>query len=302
MKIKKIHLIILFIVLAPGIVVGGLWAAGSKSQATPASPLPAQTLSTGGEGDIPREYRGKLQLFILAGQSNMSGRGEIPPEAESDPKVYVFGNDDRWRLATEPIDDPTGQVDKVSEDENAGFSPAMPFASAILERRPDAPIGLIPCAMDATTIHDWEQNASDSTLYGSCLKRVRAASEMGDVAGLLFFQGESDALSPRRNPDLTLYPDQWADKFSAFVEAWRSDLGQPDLPVVFAQIGTNTRPNRYPNWRVVQEQQDSVKLPFCKMIKTDDLALGDTVHFTTESYRVIGKRFAEAYLEISAGK
>jgi hypothetical protein len=79
-------------------------------------------------------------------------------------------------------------------------------------------------------------------------------------------------------------------------------LGQSELPVVFAQIGANTRPNRYPNWKIVQEQQSSVRLPFCKMIKTDDLALGDTVHFTTESYRIIGKRFAEAYLEFPQGQ
>jgi len=274
----------------------------SLSQPTPASSLLPQLILTIEGNNIPEEYQGKLRLFILAGQSNMSGRGDIlQSAANANPRIYVFGNDYHWRLAVEPIDDPTNQIDKISEDMNAGFSPALSFATTILERRPETLIGLIPCAMDSTSIHDWERNLSDSTLYGSCLKRVHAASTMGDVAGILFFQGESDALDPKKNPGLTFSPNQWADKFTVFISDWRSDLGLPELPVVFAQIGTNTRPQRYPNWEVVQEQQRSVRLPFCKMITTDDLALKDTVHFTTESYQVIGERFAEAYLEFPQG-
>ena len=34
------------------------------------------------------------------------------------------------------------------------------------------------------------------------------------------------------------------------------------------------------------------------MIVTDDLALKDYVHFTTESYQIIGQRFAKAYLNV----
>jgi hypothetical protein len=319
MKTKKIYIATIFaaltIVMALGIFAKKYQGAGNELMLpvlsyktdsllwqTPASSLPPQLTSTIEDNNIPKEYQGKLHLFILAGQSNMSGRGDIPQSAATaNPKIYVFGNDYQWRLATEPIDDPTNQIDKVSEDENAGFSPALSFATIILEQYPEMLIGLIPCAMDSTTIHDWGRNLSDNTLYGSCLKRARAASTMGNVAGILFFQGESDALDPKKNPELKLSPNQWADKFIVFISDWRSDLGLPELPVVFAQIGTNTRPNRYSNWKVVQEQQSSVRLPFCKMITTDDLTLKDTVHFTTESYQIIGERFAEAYLEILHG-
>jgi hypothetical protein len=53
-----------------------------------------------------------------------------------------------------------------------------------------------------------------------------------------------------------------------------------------------------PNWNLIKEQQDSVALPMTTMIITDDLPLMDGVHFTTDSYRIIGKRFAEAYWEL----
>lgn len=320
MKIRKLYIAALFIVLIISMAFGSYWKkyhdvgntfkpigliyrTDSLSQPAPTIPMPPQPMATIEDNNIPGEYQGKLQLFILAGQSNMSGRGDIPQSvAEANPRIYVFGNDYQWRLAVEPVDDPSNQLDKVSEDANAAFSPSLPFAATILERRPEMLIGLIPCAMDSTSIHDWGRSLSDNTLYGSCLKRARTASTMGTIAGILFFQGESDALDPGKNPELTLSPDQWAEKFSVFIGDWRSDLGLPELPVVFAQIGTNTRPNRYPNWKLVQEQQSSVRLPFCKMITTDDLALKDTVHFTTESYHIIGKRFAEAYLEFPQGQ
>jgi len=289
------------------ILLGGMMTFGIFSQACgnasdfsqPAATQPEPVPVTE-NNNIPAEYQGKLHLFILAGQSNMSGRGEIPsPAPTPNPSIYVFGNDYQWRLATDPIDDPHNQVDKVSKDENAEFGPALPFATELLNQRPELLIGLIPCAMDDTTIQDWQRNESEQTLYGSCLKRARTASTMGKISGILFFQGESDALDQKKNPDMILSPDQWADQFTVFVRDWRNDLDQPDLPVVFAQIGSNTRPNRYPNWKVVQEQQSSVRLPYCKMITTNDLILADTVHFTTESYQIIGRRFAEAYLEIT---
>jgi hypothetical protein len=40
-------------------------------------------------------------------------------------------------------------------------------------------------------------------------------------------------------------------------------------------------------------------MPCASMITTDDLPLRDAVHFTTESYRTIGERFAKAFLNVS---
>ena len=229
----------------------------------------------------------------------MSGMGDILKlETSSNPRIYLFGNDYHWKLAREPVDDPIGQVDTVSKDKCAGFSPALSFATTLAEQHPDMAIGLIPCAKGGSLIHDLRRNLDDNTLYGSCLKRVRAASLMGNVAGLLYFQGEIDAVDPKEQPGRTFLPNQWADRFTVLINNWRSDLDLPELPVVFGQIGTNANPERFKNWAVVKEQQRTVRLPFSKMIVTDDLALKDYVHFTTESYQIIGQRFAKAYLNV----
>ena len=68
-----------------------------------------------------------------------------------------------------------------------------------------------------------------------------------------------------------------------------------ELPVVFAQIGSIESSELVPNWSLVQEQQSSVTLPMTAMIVTEDLPLFDGLHFTTDSYRIIGERFADAY-------
>jgi hypothetical protein len=246
--------------------------------------------------NIQEQHVGRLSLFILAGQSNMVGVGALPETVVTDERVYAFGNDYQWRLASEPVDDATNQVDMVSRDEGAGFSPATSFAFEMLEKDPNLVIGLIPCAKGSSSIGEWQQDHGTETLYGSCLKRVRTATKVGDVTGLLFFQGETEAVNPnlRMVSHQTLHPEDWDLWFSQMVEAFREDLRDPDLPVVFAQIGDHQAPLTFPNWDLVKDVQESVSLHETSMIVTDDLPLGDAVHFSTDGYRAIGERFAEA--------
>jgi carbohydrate esterase-like sialic acid-specific acetylesterase len=244
---------------------------------------------------IPKEHLGSLHIFLLAGQSNMSGRGALP-EARSTaaPGVCVFGGDYRWHEGREPVDFAEGQVDEVSADPGAGFGPSIAFAEALRGIRPDLVIGLVPCARGGSTIHEWQRDLDEGTLYGSCLKRARAAEGAGRIAGALFFQGEADAGHEHDSGGRPLSPDRWAAAFEAMVKGLRGDLGTSDLPVVFAELGKAPRTNQFPGWERVKAEQRRVHLPHAARITTDDLALADPLHFTTESYRVIGQRFATA--------
>ena len=248
--------------------------------------------------EIPESYRGQMSLFILVGQSNMVGWASIPSPEKTDPRIYVFGNDYHWRIASEPVDNAFNQVDKVSEDHIAGYGPALAFAFASLDRHPQTVIGLIPCAKNSSGIVQWQRNLSDQTLYGSCLKRARSASPMGRISGILFLQGETDAQDPVLYPQPEPQPFDWALLFTSFITDLRNDLHEPELPVVFAQLGADPFSKDFPNWRIVQEQQSSIDLPMTTMITTDDLSLLDGLHFTVDSYRTIGRRFADAYWDL----
>ena len=247
---------------------------------------------------IAPRHQGNLKLYILVGQSNMAGTAEIPAGLKSSANIFTFGNDYRWAKAMPPIDSGVNQVDAVSIDADAGFGPAFIFAKTLISQNQNQMIGLIPCAKSGSSITDWQESLSDETLYGSCLKRVRAASTMGEPAGILFFQGEADAVDPKLFPSLRPDAEAWAEKFATFAFNFRQDIGQPNLPLVYAQLGTPEDTEGLPNWNAIKAQQESIQIPNAKMIMTEDLPM-DGVHYTTESYKVIGQRFAEAMTQLS---
>jgi len=251
------------------------------------------------DNTIPEEFIGKLSLFILAGQSNMSGRGEMPSDPlPVNPRVFVFGNDYRWHYGVEPMDASQGQVDLVSRDGKARYSLATAFANTLLEIDSTLIIGFIPCARGATSIEKWQRDLSDNSLYGSALKRARAASTMGMIKGILFWQGEADALNPEEYPERKPSPFQWTEKFNRFVRDIRNDLGLPVLPVVYAQLSHHNNPEKYIYWEQVKDQQAQVVIPNTKMVITPELELSDYVHFTKEGYDTFGKLFGEAYWDL----
>ena len=248
---------------------------------------------------IPEAARGQLKLYVLVGQSNMVGKSAAPDGFELPQNTYTFGNDYQWHEATSPVDSAEGQVDQVSADEGAEFGPALAFARSLSISNPKQAIGLIPCAKDGSSITDWAKSLSDQSLYGSCLKRVRAASTMGKVSGILFFQGEADTIDPVQYPALQPAADAWAEKFATFVYNFRQDMGNPGTPLVYAQLGQPDDLQGLPNWALVQRQQENIQIPNAKMIKTNDLPMMG-IHYTADSYVTIGERFAEAVEQIES--
>ncbi len=236
---------------------------------------------------IPGADQGRLALFLLAGQSNMSGRGELDRHARpTTAPVYVFGNDYRWHRAIEPVDNGRNQIDRVSFDVVVGVGPALAFGERWSELNPEIPVGLIPCAMGGTSIADWQRQLDESTLYGSVLKRCRAASPQGTLQGVLFAQGESDATADR--------VDLWKAGFERWATDLRADLGRPDLPLVYAQLGDGRRTPDPAAWQRLSAIQAGIHLRDSAMVATNDLPLSDGIHFTAEASRELGRRMADA--------
>jgi hypothetical protein len=243
----------------------------------------------------------ELQLFILAGQSNMSGRGdlkELPADfPENGHRLWNFGNDGRWRKALEPIDSAEGQEFLVSNDPNAGVGPGLAFANTLAEANPHAKIGLIPCARGGSSIDEWKPSADTSTLYGSCLARIVRARNFGTTAAVIWYQGESDAHS-------LAAVNAWARKFAVLSEAFRRDLQAPGLPIIAVRIGSlgdNRRSDpRFRYWNQLRELQSRLSGRAVAIVDAAGLPTRDGLHLTTDSQLRLGKRLAAAYLKISA--
>jgi acetyl esterase/lipase len=88
------------------------------------------------------------------------------------------------------------------------------------------------------------------------------------------------------------------EEFTRFVHDFRADLNAPNLPVVFAQLGTSDSKTSI-RWEEVKASQAKVKIPHVTMIETDDLKRLDAVHFNTPSQEEIGRRFARALRELT---
>lgn len=239
-------------------------------------------------------------VYLLAGQSNMSGRGALAEltaaERALDPRIRLYGNDGKWRVAAEPLDDAAGQVDAVAEDRQAGVGPGLFFARALLKHR-NRPILLVPCAKGGSAIGRWAPGAGRDTLYGACLARAREAG--GRVAGMLWYQGESDTGSAEKAA-------AWKASFETLVASLRRDLAAPRLPVVFVQLADRAtspeRAARYPAWETVQQAQTSLSLRCTRMVPAKDLPLNaDELHLSTAGQRALGPRLAAAMARLRKG-
>jgi hypothetical protein len=186
---------------------------------------------------VIRDRVGVGDIYVIAGQSNASGRGAYLSVAEHPVfEAGLFGNDDRWRQLSDPVDDPAGQIDTVSIDWHAGGS-VWPLVATELMAAEDVPVAFIPCARGNVTMERWLRDPSrprsSRTLYGSMVRRVRAAG--GRVRAVLLLQGESDA---RWRVSPAIYERQ----LRRFALQLRQDVG---VRVVVGQIG-DFLATRYP--------------------------------------------------------
>jgi hypothetical protein len=230
----------------------------------------------------------KFHLFLLAGQSNMAGRGALDAEtAKAHPRVLKWTADNQWAPAVDPL-----HWDKAG----AGAGLAKPFAEIVVEKDPTLTIGLIPTACGGSPISSWTpggyHDQTKSHPYDDCLARAKAAMQNGTLKAILWHQGESDA-TPK---SAAVYEE----KLRELIARFRKDLGQPELPVFIGQLGQfPDRPWNESQAAVDQAHQNVAEsVPHVYFISSEGLlSKGDNLHFSTEALREFGKRYADAYLK-----
>lgn len=153
-------------------------------------------------------YVGIGDVFIVAGQSNASGRAtNNQTYSHGSLKVSVFDNSGRWREITDPTDSNSQQLDSVSSDTATGS--IWPLVATSHAADQSVPVAFVPCAKGGTTVLQWQPGADHldrTTLYGSCNYRMQqAGSAAYDVApkakAWLWWQGEQDAFASTSTSD-----------------------------------------------------------------------------------------------------
>src|SRR5438445_12927696 len=96
----------------------------------------------------------KFHLYLLVGQSNMAGRGEVEEQDKTPhPRVFSFDEKEQWVPAVEPL--------HFDKPKIADVGPGLAFGKAMAEAEPDVVIGLIPCAVGGSPLASWQPKAVD---------------------------------------------------------------------------------------------------------------------------------------------
>jgi hypothetical protein len=235
----------------------------------------------------PRE---KVWLFVLAGQSNMAGRGQVEPcDTLPHPRIFSVTPEKRWVVAREPL--------QLYQPALTGLGPGMAFARALIEKLDEEVyIGLIPCAVGGSSVANW---LSDSLYNGVRLKsnftdKLQWAMDYGTVKGIIWHQGEADATNekiPYYKKDLQLLFDYF-----------REVAGNDDLPIIAGELGIfpGVEKNRQEylclNDILMEISRDD---PDMALVRSFGLkAKADNVHFDGPSQRILGRRYAAAWLSL----
>lgn len=245
-------------------------------------------------------------IFLCFGQSNMAGQAPIEVQDKQVSDRYLSmattdGGDGRvlgtWRKAVPPL---------CRHDAHLG--PVDYFGRTLLDVVPEnVRIGVISVAVEGCPItffdkdknaaliakeeRDWMNGILDQygrDPYKRLLDMAKTAQKEGVIKGVLLHQGETDA-----------YNDEWRKEVRKIYRDLQQELrfDSTAVPLLVGEVvrkeyngvcahanpTINDIANHYPNTFVVSSEG-------C-------LPSDDNVHFSSEGYRMMGRRYALRYLE-----
>lgn len=265
-------------------------------------------------------------LWVLAGQSNMAGIGELSQRLPPLEASRMLSFDRTWKTTFEPIhrfwetkdsaqykmtphlgfDISSDELDRTYEEMQpmdavepvGGVGPGAFFAQRLIDLS-GVPVGLLPCALSGSPLDMWQTDFHErhdvpfeDTLYGDLLHRVQAAGAR--VRGVLWYQGESDAL-----PEAS---KTYLERFERFVADVRSDLEDPGLPFVTVQLGSVENLDGWTTEDSIERIREAQRLAGERLDRVEvvaaaDLPRNDHVHISGAGQKVLGRRMADAATE-----
>jgi len=239
--------------------------------------------------EIPKNIPNKnnIWVFILAGQSNMAGRGLVEPkDTISNQRILTINKDNQIVFAKEPL--------HFYEPSMTGLDCGLSFAKKLIEKFPDSiSILIIPTAVGGTSISQWIGDSlfRNVQLLSNFKEKVEFGNKHGIIKAILWHQGENDG----NQNDVRNYKFKLSKLFTEF----RKIVGNDTLPILIGELGI------FPNTPIEYSEINKIIYEYAltdnyiKIIRTNDLKdKEDNLHFNSESQRIMGQRFSDKYLEM----
>lgn len=248
------------------------------------------------------------QIIVLAGQSNMDGRGAtglLSAGQKTLPAGWSFAN--------------RGQAVGLGEGEH--FGPEVGFAEALAGLRPGRRFLLVKWAVGGTSMAVWTpvqdaqragilaNDARSGHLFPRLVEATLAVArehqaEGAKVAAILWMQGEADC----RRQD---WGEAYFAKQMEMIGSLRDRLAAPGAPFIFGRINPPAEAKdddrvspRYPGRDAVRAAQERIakELPGTYLVETDDLSkLADRLHYDAPGQLELGRRMAAAFVTATSG-
>ena len=251
-----------------------------------------------------------FHIYLAFGQSNMEGQGNIESQDKTvDSRFQVLWTTSetncgkslgKWSDAVPPLASCSGKL-----------GPADYFGRTMVEKTDSKiRVGIVDVAVAGCSIQLFDSPLSQSYMnqqaswfkqrvdayggkpYERLIEMAKKAQEDGVIKGIIFHQGETDAGD-----------GQWPSKVKAVYDRIIKDLGLgDDIPFLAGEVlrggmsqGANNNiaklPQQSKNFYVISSEG-----------LTQPLGDGQNVHFTSQEYRDLGKRYAEKMIEVLGNK
>jgi hypothetical protein len=170
--------------------------------------------------------KNKVWVFILAGQSNMAGRGLVEPQDTiQNKRILTINEKEQLIYAKEPL--------HFYEPTMAGLDCGLSFGKTLLRGIPsNISVLLIPAAVGGSSISQWLGDSVHRKvkLLTNFKEKVEVAKKYGTIKAVLWHQGESDA----NKESIPLYDQRLSSLFDAF----RRIVQNSSLPIVVGELGS----------------------------------------------------------------
>lgn len=258
-------------------------------------------------------------IWVFSGQSNSQGWGMVKAPTEPNPRVLFFRADNQWVVAREPLNpqfthwdpDPVDQnillqrtgvespddlnigkfVTQMNRDKVVlgGAGMGLAFAKHLL-RFIDKPLGLVYCGVGGSSIKSWNPAEKESN-YEQMLRRIAIVG--GKIKGLVWYQGETDAMAPGGG-------DTYQAAVLELFDRIRQDTGIPELPILCVQLGRfvwnyDSHGRDFERIRDIQRRLPALR-SHVHTVSALDLPLEDPAHISFEGHQRLGRRLAEVAL------
>lgn len=235
-------------------------------------------------------------VFVIAGQSNASGRAKTPVQDAPELGVHVLRPSGKWALATHPLAETTGAIYLGNfENHNPGHTPWLHFAKR-LKRELGIPIGLVPAAYGGSPLRWWNPSENGALfanmleLLGQCQVQPKA---------VLWYQGEAEGYENGS--------ETYLQRFTQLVEATRDQLHSPELPWITVQLNRCVVQQEEAldrHWGRMREAQRQAMhtLKGVYTVPANDVSLYDFIHNSSEGNLIVGERCARCALAELYGK